>query len=231
MTISYLIVDDELAAREILERHAKQIEPMQLLASFHDPVQAYSYLNNHAVDVVFVDINMPKLSGLALSQSIGPNTAIIFTTAYSEHALEGFDLGAVDYLVKPITFERFLRAVTKACRYLGKPLHQNKSQEAPNSLITKVDGIDKSIAVNEIYYIQSFGNYLKIFLKNKMILATDTIKNAEDKLTKLGFIRCHRSFLVNSEFVAEYNDHIVLEDQKVIPIGTIYKREVERLLK
>lgn len=227
---TFIIVDDEPTARVVLESHAATIDTLQGEGSFHDPVEAYLFLQKNPVDIIFLDINMPRLSGLELAKNIPATSALIFTTAYSEHALQGFDRGAIDYLVKPVSFERFLTAVSKALQFVGKNIGVIVDKRQYGFFLTKVNGLSKQIPVFDIYYVQSFGNFLKIYSKDKMMLATETIKSAEEKLNSEGFIRCHRSYLVNKEHIGDLGEKIVLTNNVSIPIGYLYRREVERSL-
>ncbi len=225
--ITAIIVDDEKPARTLLEGYLAGLPAVKCLGSFHDPIKAFDFLCQNPVDLVLLDINMPKLSGLELSKNIAQQNAVIFTTAYSEFALEGFEHNAIDYLVKPISLERFLRAAKKAYQFLGL----SAIPVAQKGFTIRVDGLEKSIDTEDIYYIQSFGNYLKIFTKTGMILAQETLRQAEDKLKAEGFLRCHRSYLVNTAYIQSFEDKLVLKDGQQLPVGSVFKRGIMDFMK
>jgi len=228
-TIHCIIVDDEPIAREILENHLNKIEAIKIIATCKNAVEAFNVINSNRIDVIFLDINMPEISGLSFAKSINKNIKIIFTTAYREYAVDGFDLKAVDYLLKPISFERLLQAVNKF-------LNENNSvyTESKNELtIEKSDFIfvrsdRKMIKINfaDINYIESLGDYLKIHLPNKTIITRETISNMEVKLSKKEFIRIHRSFILSISKIESFTNEFVEVSKKAIPISRSYKKNV-----
>jgi len=229
--ISCIVVDDEPAARSLLKGYIDQLEYLECVGDFSKAMDAFHFLQQQRVSLIFLDIPMPQLNGFELARIVSPQQAIIFITAFSDYALQGFDTGAIDYLVKPVSFERFLRAVTKAMRYLNIETPVASPAAKASGFTVKVNGQTHTLPTDDILYIQSFGNFLKIFHTGKMTLATDTIKRTEELLKPQGFVRCHRSYLVNAAHVKQVRpDTIVLSNETQLPIGYLYKREVESSL-
>ncbi len=232
-TIPCIIVDDEPVAREILENHLQKIDAFKIIASCKNAMEAFNVINKHKVDVIFLDINMPEISGLSFAKSINRNIKIIFTTAYREYAVDGFDLKAVDYLLKPISFERLLQAVNKFLNE-NSSVYSIKKKEltAEKSDFIFVRSDRKMIKINfsEITFIESLGDYLKIHLPNKTIITRETISNMEVKLPKKDFIRIHRSFILSISKIESFTNEFIEVNKKAIPISRSYKKEVLKRL-
>jgi len=228
-TIHCILVDDEPVAREIIESHLQKIDAIEIIASCKNAMEAFNVINTHKIDLIFLDINMPEISGLSFARSINKNIKIIFTTAYREYAVDGFDLKAVDYLLKPISFERLLQAVNKF-------LNENASvykEETKELIVEKSDFIfvrsdRKMIKINfsDINYIESLGDYLKIHQQDKTIVTRETISNMEAKLPQSEFIRIHRSFILSISKIESFTNEFVEVNKKAIPISRSYKKEV-----
>ncbi len=224
-----IIVDDEPMAREILENHLKKVDAVTIVASCKNAIEAFNVLNSNSIDLIFLDINMPEISGLSFAKTINKNIKVIFTTAYREYAVDGFNLQAVDYLLKPISFERLLQSVNK---YLGEnsPVILEPtleiSQEANDFIFVRSDR--KMIKINfyEINYIESFSDYLKIYLNDKIIITRETITNIEAKLPRRDFIRIHRSFIVSISKIESFTNEFIEINKKAIPISRSYKKDV-----
>ena len=214
-----MIVDDELTAREILQHHLQKIDSIEVVANCKNALEAFSVLNTKAIDLIFLDINMPDISGLSFAKAIGKDTKIIFTTAYREYAIDGFDLQAVDYLLKPISLERLIQAVQKF-----------QSEQAPNItqnfLFVRSDRKMVKVNFDEILYIESLSDYLKIYTTNKLITIRETISNLEIQLPEQGFIRCHRSFIVAFSKITAYTNEQIEIDEQMIPISRTYRKVV-----
>ena len=231
--INCLIVDDEPIARDILESHLKKIDAIEVVASCKNAIDAFNILNTNKIDVIFLDINMPEISGLSFARSINKNIKIIFTTAYREYAIDGFDLKAVDYLLKPISFERLLQAINK---YLNEniPVNTGRTEELffekSNFIFVRSDRKMIKIDFSEISYIESLGDYLKIHLPEKVVTTRETITNIEVKLPKNDFIRIHRSFIVSLNKIDSFTNEFVEINKKAIPISRSYKKDVLRRL-
>ena len=228
-TIQCIIVDDEPIAREILENHLGKIDAITVVASCKNAIEAFNNINLKQVDLIFLDINMPEISGLSFAKSINKNIKVIFTTAYREYALDGFDLQAVDYLLKPISFERLLKSVHK---YLGESIHVNTEfiadtvQEKDDFIFVRSERKMIKINFSDIHYIESFSDYLKIYLPTNMILTRETISNVEAKLPKNAFLRIHRSYIVSILKIDLFTNEFVQINKKSLPISRSYKNEV-----
>jgi two-component system, LytTR family, response regulator len=232
-TIHSLIVDDERVAREILESHLSKIEAVKIAGSCKNAVDAFNILNRQKIDLIFLDINMPEISGLSLAKSINKEVKIIFTTAYREYAVDGFDLQAVDYLLKPISFGRLLQAINK---YLDEntPLQIFETNELvpekSESFFVRADRKMIKICHAEINYIESLADYIKIHLTDKTVVTRETITSVEAKLPKNEFIRTHRSFIVSFGKIDSFTNEYVEIGKKQIPISRSYKKEVLKTL-
>lgn len=228
-TISCLIVDDEPIAREILENHLQKISIINIVATCKNAIEAFNAINSNTIDVIFLDINMPEISGLSFAKSINKNIKIIFTTAYREYAVDGFDLKAVDYLLKPISFERLLQAVNK---FLDESIsidsdeNTELSNEKSNFIFVRSDRKMIKINFDNINYIESLGDYLKIHLPNKVIITRETITSIEAKLPKNDFIRIHRSYIISINKIESFTNESVDINKKAIPISRSYKKDV-----
>lgn len=228
-TIRCIIVDDEPVAREILENHLLKIERIKIVGLCKSAVEAFNAINKEKVDLIFLDINMPEISGLSFARSINKETKIIFTTAYREYAIDGFDLQAVDYLLKPISFERLLQSVNK---YLNEniPLENienNKIEpDKSESFFVRSDRKMVRIDYSEILFIESLGDYVKIYFDKDTVVTRETISNIEAKLSQNLFIRTHRSFIVSKSKINSYTNEFIEIGKKQIPISRSYKTEV-----
>ena len=227
--IQCIIVDDEPVAREILENHLNKIEAVTVVATCKNAIEAFNQLNLNAIDLIFLDINMPEISGLSFAKSINTNIKVIFTTAYREYAVDGFNLQAVDYLLKPISFERLLQAVNK---YLG----ENSSeiiknpveiiQDKSDFIFVRADRKMMKINFSEINYIESLSDYIKIHLVDKTVVTRETITNIEAKLPQKDFLRIHRSYIVSIAKIDSFTNEFIEIKKKALPISRSYKKEV-----
>lgn len=231
--VTCIIVDDEPVAREILEGHLDKIGNIQVVASCKNAMEAFQAISSQKIDLVFLDINMPEISGLSLARSINKNIKIIFTTAYREYAVEGFDLQAVDYLLKPISLGRLLQAVNK---YLNEnvqlvPVSETEADEdKSDSFFVRSDRKMVKIAYADILYIESLADYIRISLDRKSVVTRETISSIEAKLPKHDFIRVHRSFIVALKAIDSFTSEYVEIGQKQIPISRSYKEQVLKRL-
>ncbi len=230
-----IIADDEPVARKILREFIEQVPYLELIAEFKNAMKTEAFLQEHEADLLFLDINMPRISGLQFLKRTAVRPLVILTTAYSEYALEGYELDIIDYLLKPIAFTRFLKAVKKANDFLA--LREKKEPASPATfLFVKSEKRIEKIALADILYIESMGNYVNICTGNKKIVAYLTLKGIESNLPADEFIKVHQSFLIpisKIEFIE--GNQIRLKDI-AIPIGRNYRDAVmkmveERLLK
>ena len=227
--IQCIIVDDEHVAREVLERHLSRINSIHIVASCKNAIEAFNIINKENIDLIFLDINMPEISGLSFAKSINKNIKVIFTTAYREYAVDGFDLQAVDYLLKPISFERLFQAVNKYIdentQVTGK-LSEEAEEEKDEFIFVRSDRKMIKIDFSEICFVESLGDYLKLHLTHKTIVTRETISNIEAKLPHKDFMRVHRSFMVSISKIDSFTSESVEISGKEIPISRSYKESV-----
>lgn len=226
-----IVLDDEPIGREIIENFVKEIDFLEFVDSFEDPVKALMFLENNNVDLIFSDIQMPKINGLDLMKSLEKPPVIIFVTAHRDFALDGFETGATDYLVKPVRFDRFLKAVNKAKDYLS--LKQNSTVHQVNSerIFIKSDGKLTKILLDEILYVEAQGDYLKIVIQNETYTTLATLKSMDEVLTLPKFFRVQRSFIINLEAIRSLNGNMVeLVNGKSISIALNKKDELFQML-
>lgn len=236
-----VIIDDEPLAIDVIESYIKQIGGLEIVAKFTNPLDAITLLNKHKIDLVFLDIEMPNLTGIDLVKTINNIPQFIFTTAYPEYALEGFNLNATDYLVKPIPFHRFLTAISKAKEKYE--FEQNSLSNVSPAGIMLAKAFDDFIFVKSEYekikinidsikYIQGLKDYIKIYstTSNKAVLTLSSFKDIMDKLPPSQFIRIHRSYIVNVGFIDALQKTKIIIDKIRIPIGETYKDDVLKRL-
>jgi DNA-binding LytR/AlgR family response regulator len=224
-------VDDEAIAREVIASHLSKIDNITIAASCSNAMEAFNIISSHKIDLVFLDINMPEISGISFAKSINSNIKIIFTTAYRDYAVEGFELQAVDYLLKPISFERLIKAVNNYFEIYSSNNASISSQSDTNDfMFVRSDRRMIKIDFDSIIYIESYSDYIKIHLANETIVTRETISAIEAKLPNKQFIRIHRSFIVALAHINSFtNDHVVVQGQ-ALTISRSYKKEVLELL-
>lgn len=232
--IHCIVVDDESMAREILEGHLKRIDQVRVVASCKNAMEAFQAINSHPVDLVFLDIKMPGISGLSFAKSVNRNLKIIFTTAYREYAVEGFDLRAVDYLLKPISFERLLQGIQKYLE-MDLPAADLPVREADefNEEFIFVRSERKMVRVDfrDMLFMESLGDYVKIHRCNgKTLVTRDSLSNLESSLPRDAFIRVHRSYIVARHHIDSYTSDTIGMGKHEIPISRSYREEVMKKL-
>lgn len=234
MKLSCYIIDDEPLAIEVLESHIDKIDRLEVAGTFENAVKAFQAVQSDPVDLIFLDIQMPGLTGIELLRTLRNPPSVIFTTAYREYAIEGFELDAVDYLLKPISFERFLKAMDKVfSRHLKKkgPAGRNRKEETEKvHFFIQVDKKKVKISAEEITFVESRRDYVRIVTEQDEIEARHKISDLEQKLRPAGIIRIHRSFLVSLEKIKSWSAREVEVAGATLPIGRTYKREVMDLL-
>lgn len=220
--IKAIALDDEPPALDVIASFCSLTESIDLVKTFTRAEEAQRYLANFPVDLLFLDINMPSISGLHFKKGLDPKTMVIFTTAYSEFALEGFNLNAVDYLLKPFTLERFLQAVEKAVAY-HQFLHQN-SLAKPDTISVRVDYALVKVTLADIVFIEGLDDYLKIHLRGqKPLVSRMTMKAMSEKLPQSDFVRVHRSYIVPLAKIDAVRNKIIFIGSEEIPIGASYE--------
>ena len=234
MKLRCLLIDDEPPALKVLESHMSQINGLEIMGKCRNAMEALDILCQQPVDVLFLDIKMPKLLGTDFLRNLSHPPKVIFVTAYRDYAIESYDLDAVDYLVKPVSFERFVKAVTKLKRMTTPDKDLPTTEYSPNLnafVYLKVDKKMQKIFVNEILYIESLKDYVKLFITgDKTLLIKQPISSMENLLSSHRFVRIHRSYLVSIDKISGYNGFFVNMNKTEIPIGRLYKQAVmERL--
>lgn len=231
--IKTIIIDDEPKAIAILERYCNDYDSIELQASFRDPVKAIDHIQNQNIDLLFLDINMPKISGLEFLDIFQNRPKIIFTTAYTEYALESYDYEAVDYLLKPIDFHRFVKAVSKVQRQitLENPSNSISSYEERTDEIIYIKSGPQLYKVNisDILYLQKDGNYLIFYTKDKKMLSRQNMKDVFEILNPDEFIRVHKSYVVALKHIEVIEAHQIRIGKIKLPIGRNYKEELMRI--
>lgn len=233
MKIKCAIIDDEPIAIQVIESHLKLLPEVELVHSFQDPIKAFDMLTQEKVDLVFLDIEMPQLSGLELMKTIPTTVKVIFTTAFRNYAFESYDLNAVDYLLKPISFSRLFKAVNKYKSLSNLPVsNESLTESIPQNDHLYVNSNKKFIKISfdEITYVESMKDYVRIFTNQENTITKDTIANFENKLPH-SFLRVHRSYIVNTEKITAFTKMDVEIGKKEIPIGASYKNSVIEFLR
>jgi DNA-binding LytR/AlgR family response regulator len=233
--ITCIIVEDEKPAQRILESYITRIPELLLAGIFNNAPEAMPFLRSNLVDLLLLDINMPEMSGLEFLEILEPKPAVIITTAYGQYALEGFDHGVTDYLLKPFSFHRFCKAINRCAVYLGK--FSDKSQDAMHGTISggdiitiKVDtGVEK-VPATDMLFIESCGNYLKINCVNKRYLIRETLTGFLQKLPAEQFLRVHRSFIVSIPKAGKLTGNMLKVGDHEIPVGNLFKPALRDIL-
>ena len=232
-TLKCIIVDDEPLAIEILESYIAKIEQLEIAGTFRNAVSAFTFLQSNSVDLIFLDIQMPKLTGIDFLKTLKDPPKVIFTTAFRDYAVDGFELEVVDYLLKPIPFERFLKAVAKVLHTPGSstvPLQAKPEMTTEDFVYFKVDKKMVKTRMSEILYIESIKDYVKVKTVEKDIITQQKISYLEESLPKDLFLRVHRSFIVNVSKVDAYSATDIELGKHQVPIGRNYKNDVGRVL-
>lgn len=230
--IRCLIVDDEPPARDVIRRYIDQIPMLRLVAECSNAIEAFSLLQKENVDLMFLDIRMPQLNGNDFLKTLKNPPRVILTTAYSEYALEGYELDVVDYLMKPIPFDRFLKAVNKAFQLVPAkndfaPVEEKKNE---SFVYFRADRKMVKVMLQDILYIESMKDYIKVFTINGTIITKQSISSVEAMLPEKEFIRTHRSFIVSTSKIKSFTSELIEIDKIEIPIGKLFRNEVMRTI-
>lgn len=239
-TLKCVIIDDEPLAIKVIENYINQLQEFEILQTFENPVKAFGAIESLKPDIIFSDINMPMLNGLDLVRSLDHPPAIIFTTAYREYAVEGFEVEAVDYLVKPISFKRFLQAIRKAQKLLNpevkkdEVLRSNKSDRnipfEHQYTFFKVDKKMIKVYLKDIEFIESLKDYIKIITKEGALIVYQTLTGITNVLPSSKFIRIHRSYTIGVNHVEALEGNCVVIGGKELPIGRNHQQEVKEII-
>ncbi len=235
MKINCLIVDDEPLAHKVIQNYILRLDHLELAGQCYHAVEAINFLHEKSVDLLFLDIQMPEVSGLEMLQTLTQAPQVILTSAYSNFALESYEYGVVDYLLKPIAFPRFLKAINRVKANLidAKPI----STYAESALDSKSDFVflkenqsTHKVFFSDILFVQAYGNYLKVFGRNQMMLVAETMKQMESLLPASSFLRIHRSYLVHLQHIDRIEGNQVILGEHRLPVGAKYKRDLEKKL-
>jgi DNA-binding LytR/AlgR family response regulator len=221
MKIKCIAIDDEQFALSILEKFCKETPDLDLAATFSDPYEAKIYLKSHTPDLIFLDIQMPDISGIQIAKEVQNKPIVIFTTAHSRYAVDGFNLNALDYLLKPFDFERFLKAVEKAKEKINFQ-NLSKSLEKNEFIFIKIEYKSVKIYISDIIYIEALDNYSKIYTAQKTYLTHQNLRKITSHLPKVEFIRTHKSFIVSKSKISRYTREKVILGEKALPVGRVY---------
>jgi DNA-binding LytR/AlgR family response regulator len=221
-----LIIDDEVPARALIATHLSKLPDFELVQSFSNAIEAFVFLQQNEVDLIFLDVQMPKMSGIELIKSLNRKPTIILTTAFRDYAVEGFELEVFDYLLKPISQERFLKSIS---RYInskannGFELHNGVLEESYITL--KVGKENKQIKVNSILYVEGLKDYIKIITTEGVLIVYERLRKMEEFLVNDNFFRIHKSFIVAKQHISHWNTNHVSINGREIPIGRTYKTD------
>ncbi|RLJ80479.1 LytR/AlgR family response regulator transcription factor [Pedobacter alluvionis] len=230
--IRYLIIDDEPIAHRIIENYGENLPHLVKVGNCYNAFEAMQVLNESAVDLLFLDINMPKLSGFDFLKSLASPPKIIVTTAYKEFALEGYELNISDYLLKPFSFERFIKAINKTIdaspnkKSMANLITETKPDVG--SFFLKGDKKHHQIHFEDLLFVEAYGHFTKVYLKDDMIISSQKISDFEKMLPTLDFLRIHKSFIVSKNKIRYIEGNRVLIDQHKIPIGQTYKENINK---
>ena len=229
----YLIIDDEHIAHKIIMEYCEMLPHLKLQKNCYNALEALEYLNTHTVDLIFLDLNMPKLKGFDFLKTLSNPPKVIVTTAYSEFALEGFELSVSDYLLKPFSFERFLKAVNKvkdATNVVQKPVIEEINTSGKRIFLRQ----NKSylqVEIDTILFIEASGNYTKVVTKDETITIREKVSDLLESLPTNDFIQVHKSFAIATKYIKKIEGNRVYIDGHIIPIGKLYKANFNKILK
>ena len=220
-----IIVEDEPLAQNVLKKYVEEHPMLQLITICNDALEAQTILTQQNIDLLFLDINLPRLSGINFVKTLTRPPLVIFTTAYPEFAVEGFELNAVDYLLKPFSFERFLKAVNRAVEKLNA---ENSTRETNKSgfIFLKSEKKIHKVDLNSIHFIEAIGDYMKVVTDTGQLIINETMKKLQDELPSDSFIRVHKSFIISRNKIRFIEGNYVQVADKSIPIGATYRNDV-----
>jgi len=228
--INCIAVDDEPLALEVIERYCNRHNLVHLLSTFREPAKAIEFLNREQVDLVFLDINMPGINGIQFISTLRHKPLVIFTTAYHEYAVESYNLNAVDYLVKPINFERFLTALNKALDLFYLKSKTAGGLDLPGSIFIKSGSQTHQVKISDILYLEKEGNYLVMHLKDRKILVRENMNDIFNLIPAAAFIRVHKSYVVATKHISTIEVHQLIVNGDKIPIGSSYREALKKKL-
>jgi len=228
MEIKAIIIDDEPLARNVIREYAKKLPSLNIIGECEDAICAHQLMQQSAIDLFFLDINMPKLSGIQFLKTLKNPPLVIFTTAYSEYALDGYELNVIDYLKKPFSFERFCKAYFRAEELLILKESASKTEtfeRAKDFIFIKSDKKTIKVDLNEIYYIEGLGDYIKLYTRTKKFVTNLSMKKIESLLPTESFYRIHKSFIISVSKIESIEGNTVKINEIKLPIGNIYRQD------
>lgn len=220
-----IIIEDEPLAQNVLKKYISDHPSLELVEIYNDALQAQTILSKQSIPLIFLDINLPKLSGINFIKTLSQPPLVIFTTAYPEYAVEGFELNAVDYLLKPFSFERFLKAVNRALEKLNAG-NNKVTEEKSLHIFLKSDKKIHKVDLQSIQYIEAIGDYMKVVTDSGQLIVNETMKKLQDDLPVNYFIRVHKSFIISRNKIRFIEGNYIQLGDKSIPIGATYRHEV-----
>ena len=232
MKIKCVIIDDEPLAIKVVENHLKEFQNFEVIETFNNPIEALYLLEKGAVDILFLDINMPKMNGLDFIKTLNSKMNVVITSAYREYAVESFDLNVLDYLVKPIPFNRFLKTINKITQqvYLQKGIQKEEDSSNESFIFLKVDKKLVKIKFKDILYIESLKDYIKVFTTLGNYLVHKSLTSITEELPDTNFIRIHRSYTIAIDKVKSVEGNLVEIATTKIPIGRKYVNHAKRII-
>jgi DNA-binding LytR/AlgR family response regulator len=230
--MKYLIIDDEPIAHRIIESYCAELSYLQKVGNAYNAFEASAIISREKVDLIFLDLNMPKMTGFEWLKTLSHPPKIIVTTAYKEHALEGYQLDVVDYLLKPFSFARFLKAVNKVsdAAKAPSPMLSGSHSAQQDTFFLKGDKKHHQVHTNELLYVEAFGNYSKVHLRQEMILTHEKISTLETLLPEESFLRVHKSFIVAKDKIRLIQGNMIHLEGHTIPVGQTYRSRIAKLL-
>lgn len=226
----YLIIDDEPIAHDIIKEYCDLLPNMKLMKHCYDALDALEYLRENTVDLIFLDLNMPKLRGFEFLKTLTNPPKVIVTTAYQEHALEGYELNIVDYLLKPFSFERFLKAINKSIIFKRENTSVHPKQSGDERIFFYSDKKHIQVLISDILYIEAAGNYAKVVLKEGNLVIREKLSDVLEMLPSNQFIQVHKSFIVSKVHIDTIEGNRMLINSHEVPIGKFYKSKVHSSL-
>ncbi len=224
MSLRCLVVDDDAVARSVLERFISRREGLELIGSIDNPIDAANFITREEIDVLFLDVMMPEMTGLDLVRSLSSPPSVVLVSAHPDFAAEAFDTEVVDFIVKPVTWPRFLRAVERASR-------AGTESEKPNALFVKADGRLVKVDLSGIQWCEAQGDYVMIHTSERSLLAATSMRKIEEELPRRDFFRVHRSYIVRLDQIDDIEETTLVIGRQVIPISTSNRRALQRRLR
>ncbi|MFC1492409.1 LytR/AlgR family response regulator transcription factor [candidate division KSB1 bacterium] len=229
MTIKCMIIDDEILAQEVIEKYISSMPSLDLIKKCDDAIEAADYLLNNAVDLMFLDIKMPDLTGIEFLKTLKNPPKVIITTAYPEFALEGYEHSVIDYLVKPVSYERFLKAVNKVPVRDDVQVPPEKETEG-NFIFIKENKVIHKIQYSDIHYIEGCGNFVKLVTGDRELVYLEKMMNLENNLPENQFVRVHKSYIISIRKIKQIEGNRITIDKKIIPVSKHYRINLDKVI-